>query len=105
MAIGGYPTSYILGTTQTVAVGSSSAQSTAVSGKLNVYRVIASCDTHIEFGTNPTATTSSAMLPAYTIEYIVIPEGEKMAVLKFATQTGTMSVSYTHLTLPTIYSV
>ena len=66
MAIGGYPTSYILGNTQTVSIGTSSAQSTAVSGKLNVYRIIGSCDSHIEFGVNPTATTSSAMLPAYT---------------------------------------
>tara|TARA_B100001113_G_scaffold261956_1_gene216860 strand:- start:3011 stop:3304 length:294 start_codon:yes stop_codon:yes gene_type:complete len=93
MAIGGYPTSYILGNTQTVSIGTSSAQSSAVSGKLNVYRIIGSCDSHIAIGVNPTATTSSAMLPAYTIEYIVIPEGEKVAVLKFATQNGTMYIT------------
>lgn len=93
MAIGGYPTAYILGSTQTVTAGSTSQQSSAVAGKLNIYRIVASCDCHIETGVNPTATTGSAMIPAYTIEYIVIPEGEKVAVLKFATQTGTMYIT------------
>jgi hypothetical protein len=93
MAIGGYPTSYILGNTTTVSIGTSSAQSSPVTGKLNVYRIISSCDTHIEIGENPTATTGSALLPAYTIEYIIIPESSKIAVLKFATQSGTMYIT------------
>ena len=33
------------------------------------------------------------MLPAYTIEYIIVPEGEKIAFLKFATQTGTAYIT------------
>ena len=31
-------------------------------------------------GTNPTAINTSAILPAYTIEYLVIPVGQKIAV-------------------------
>ena len=93
MAIGGYPTSFILQNTQTVTIGSTSQQSNALSNKMLHYRIITSCDAHIEIGANPTATTGSALLPAYTIEYVVIPEGSKIAFLKFATQTGTAYIT------------
>lgn len=93
MAIGGYPTAFKLGSTQTVTAGSSSAQSSALTNKMNYYRVISSCDVHIEVGDNPTATTGSALLPAYTIEYFYIPETNKIAILKFATQTGTVYIT------------
>ncbi len=89
----GYPTAFNLGATQTVTAGSSSAQSTALDNNMNYYRVISSCDIHIEIGENPTATTGSALLPAYTIEYFFIPESNKIAVLKFATQTGTVFIT------------
>jgi len=81
MAIGGYPTAFKLGDTQSVSVGASSTQS------------ISSCDTHIEIGENPTATTGSTLLPAYTTEYFFIPESMKIAVLKFGSQTGTCYIS------------
>lgn len=93
MAIGGYPTAFKLGNTRTVTVGSSSAQSSALDNNMCYYRVISSCDVHIEIGENPTATTGSALLPAYTIEYFYIPESMKIAVLKFATQTGTCYIT------------
>ncbi len=93
MSIGGYPTAFILKNTSTVTVASSSAQTSALTNTNLTYRVIASCDTHFEIGSNPTATTGSAMLPAYTIEYIIVPEGEKIAFLKFATQTGTAYIT------------
>ena len=93
MAIGGYPTAFKLGDTQTVSVGSTSAQSSALDNNMCYYRVIASCDVHIEIGENPTATTGSALLPAYTIEYFYIPESMKIAVLKFATQSGTCYIT------------
>lgn len=93
MAIGGYPTAFKLGDTQTVSVGSSSAQSSALTNNINHYRVISSCDIHIAIGENPTATTGSALLPAYTIEYFFIPESMKIAVLKFATQSGTCYIT------------
>ena len=47
MAIGGYPTAFKLGSTRTVSVGSSSAQSSALDNNMCYYRVIASCDVHI----------------------------------------------------------
>jgi len=93
MAIGGYPTAFKLGATQTVTVGASSAQSPVLTNKLNYYRVISSCDIHIEMGDSPTATTGSALLPAYTIEYFFIPEGCQIAVIKFATQNGTCYIT------------
>mgnify|MGYP003312360472 CR=1 FL=1 len=59
MAIGGYPTAFKLGDTQTVSVGSTSAQSSALDNNMCYYRVISSCDIHIQIGENPTATTLS----------------------------------------------
>ena len=93
MAIGGYPTAFKLGDTQSVSVGASSTQSTALDNNMCYYRVISSCDTHIQIGENPTATTGSTLLPAYTTEYFFIPESMKIAVLKFGSQTGTCYIS------------
>tara|TARA_B110000444_G_C18670416_1_gene514949 strand:+ start:593 stop:886 length:294 start_codon:yes stop_codon:yes gene_type:complete len=93
MAIGGYPTAFILKDTSTVSVGASSSQSSALTNNSLHYRIVCSCDTHIEVGSNPTATTGSAMLPAYTIEYLVIPEGSKIAFLRFSTQSGTAYIT------------
>ena len=93
MAIGVNPTGFIFKNTTTVTVGATSQQSSALTNKTLHYRIISSCDAHIEIGENPTATTGSAMIPAYTIEYIVVPEGQKIAFLRFATQTGTAYIT------------
>jgi hypothetical protein len=80
MAKYGYPTAFGLANNQTVAIGSSSVQSPALTNSLNHYRIISTCDSLIEMGTNPSAVDTSAILPAYTIEYLVIPVGQKIAV-------------------------
>jgi hypothetical protein len=59
-----------------------SVQSTAVSANATVIRVVATTDCHIQIGVNPTATTSSAFLPAGVVEYIGIKPGDKVAAIK-----------------------
>ena len=80
MAKYGYPTAFGLANNQVVAIGSTSAQTNALANPFNHYRVISTCDSLIEIGANPTAINTSAILPAYTIEYLVIPVGSKIAV-------------------------
>ena len=54
-----------LGTTQTISVASSSAAtSSAFATGTTVVRVVSTTDCHIIFAASPTATTSTAYLPA-----------------------------------------
>jgi hypothetical protein len=59
-----------------------SVQSTAVSANASVIRVVATTDCHILIGANPTATTTSALLPSGVVEYIGIKAGDKIAAIK-----------------------
>jgi hypothetical protein len=70
------------GSSQRLAVGSSSVQSTSMGETTGLVRLSASTDCYIAFGTNPTATNASLYLPAGMVEYIGINPGEKIAVLQ-----------------------
>ena len=93
MAKYGYPTAFGLANNQTVAIGASSAQSPQLTNSLNHDRVIPTCDCLIEIGLNPTASNSSAVLPAFTIEYLVIPVGSKIAVKSLSGSTGNLHIA------------
>ena len=82
-----------LGTTQTVSVTSSSAaNSTAFASGTTVVRVVSTTDCHIIFATSPTATTSTAYLPANQVEYFKATAGEKIAAIR-ANADGTLYVT------------
>ena len=82
-----------LGTTQTVSVTSSSAaNSTAFAAGTTVVRVVSTTDCHIIFATSPTATTSTAYLPANQVEYFKATAGEKIAAIR-ANADGTLFVT------------
>jgi|TARA_R100000081_G_scaffold92138_1_gene72795 hypothetical protein len=82
-----------LGTTQTVSVASSSAaNSTAFAAGTTVVRVVSTTDCHIIFATSPTATTSTAYLPANQVEYFKATAGEKIAAIR-ASADGTLYVT------------
>ena len=65
------PTTFKIGTTQTVAVGSSSAAtSNAFNGQTREIRIVTTVDAYVEMNaTSPTATSSSIIVPAFTPEY------------------------------------
>tara|TARA_R100001443_G_scaffold1750_2_gene6107 strand:+ start:2168 stop:2482 length:315 start_codon:yes stop_codon:yes gene_type:complete len=79
-----------LGTTQTISVASSSAAiSSAFAVGTTVVRVVSTTDCHIIFAVSPTATTSTAYLPANQVEYFKVNAGEKVAAIR-ATADGTL---------------
>ena len=67
--------------TEKVASSGTSAQSAAFADNIYYVRVVADAACHIEFGTNPTATTSKVYVPADDIEYFKVSPGEKVAVI------------------------
>lgn len=78
-------------TTQKVNSSGTSAQSAAFGSNIEYVRVIPDADCHIEFGVNPTATTSKIFLESKTSEYFKVSEGEKVAVI------GTVNLYVTEL--------
>lgn len=67
----------------TVKLGSTgtSSQTAAFGNNIEYVRVVADAAVHIEFGTNPTATSSTIYLPADDIEYFKVSGGEKLAAI------------------------
>lgn len=66
---------------QTVAITGTSTQSAAFSSTTGIIRVTTDTACVIEIGgTNPTAVTASAYLPAGAVEYFIVAAGAKIAV-------------------------
>jgi hypothetical protein len=69
-----------------VTIGAASAQSAAMPAGTRAVRLVATVDCFVEFGTNPTATSSGAatgfFMPAGSVEYFVALEGHKVAVIQ-----------------------
>jgi len=78
-------------TTQKVNSAGTSAQSAAFGTNIEYVRVIPDADCHIEFGVNPTATTSKIFMEAKTSEFFKVSQGEKVAVI------GTVNLYVTEL--------
>jgi hypothetical protein len=66
---------------QTVSIGASSAQSSALNAETRFVRVSTDATCSIAFGANPTATTASMRLPANSTEYFAVMPGMKIAVI------------------------
>lgn len=80
------------GSTQSVAVSGTSAQSTAITANAGYVRLVATTLCHIRLGTNPTATTSNMPLVPYVPEYFVAPTGVKIAVIQNSSS-GTLYIT------------
>jgi hypothetical protein len=68
---------------QTVAIGGTSTASSAFQTNTVLVRIVCDASASFEFGTAPTATTSTALLPSGVIEYFIVPAGQgfKVAVI------------------------
>jgi len=77
--------------TQKVNSAGTSTQSAAFSPNIEYVRIIPDADCHIEFGVNPTATTSKIFMESKTFEYFKVSPGEKVAVI------GTVNLYVTEL--------
>lgn len=71
-----------LGAAQTVNVTATSAQSTTFADTTTLVRVVSTTDCQLVFGSNPTATSASALLPAGVVEYFSVQPSSKIAVIK-----------------------
>ena len=87
------PTTFKMGATQTVAVGASSAASSAVNANTREIRVIATVDAYVEISSAPTASSSSFILPAFTVEYFRCAGSDKVAFARIGSITGTARVT------------
>jgi len=89
------PTTFKLGTTQTVAVGNSSAAtSNAFSAQTREIRIVTTVDAYVEMNaTSPTASSSSIIVPAFTPEYFRVTPGTKVALLRVGSTDGTSRVT------------
>ena len=87
------PTTFKPSTTQTVAVGSTSAASSAFGSQTNEIRIVTTVDAYVEFASSPTATSSSLIVPAFTVEYFKVSPSSKVAVLRVGSTTGTSRVT------------
>ena len=89
------PTTFKIGSTQTVAVGSSSAAtSNAFDAQTREVRIVTTVDAYVEMNSaSPTATSSSLIVPAFTPEYFRVAPATKVAVLRVGSTDGTPRVS------------
>jgi len=87
------PTTFKPVATQTVAIGASSAASNAINAQTTEIRVIATVDAYVEISSAPTASSSSFILPAFTVEYFRVAGSDKVAVLRVGSVTGTARVT------------
>ena len=67
--------------TQTVAIGASSAQSSAFSAQTTFIRVCSDAICSVAFGSSPTATTSTTRIAANSAEYFGVMPAHKIAVI------------------------
>ncbi|BAQ88405.1 hypothetical protein [uncultured Mediterranean phage uvMED] len=87
------PTTFKPGATQTVAVADSSAASSAVNAQTRDIRVVSTVDAYVEISSAPTASSSSFILPAFTVEYLRVAGADKVAFLRIGSTTGTARVT------------
>jgi hypothetical protein len=78
---GHLPMGALPGTSQTVAISGTSAQSSAFGSQTRAIRVHTDAICSILVGANPTATTSNARMAADQTEYFSVQPGEKIAVI------------------------
>ena len=87
------PTTFKPGASQTVAVGTSSAASNAIDANTREVRIVTTVDAYVAIAAAPTASSSSFILPAFTVEYLRCSGSAKVAMLRVGSVTGTSRVT------------
>ena len=82
------------GTVIKVAAGTASAASAAIADKVLFVRIVADQNAYIEFGSSPTASSSTHYLPANQVEYFKVQtDGTKVAALRAGSTSGNVWIS------------
>ena len=80
-------------TPETHTIGSSSAQSSAITTQSSIIRIaVTGTHCHIKFGANPTATEEDVMCTQDSITYFSFKSGEKVAFIKSGDGTGQINI-------------
>jgi hypothetical protein len=74
-------------------VGSSSAQTSAITTGSGLIRIATTTHCHIKFGANPTATEEDLLLPPDHVEIFSFKSGEKVAFTAHGGGTGEINIS------------
>lgn len=67
-----------------VAIGASSAASSAFKSSTNLVRIVCGASVSFNFGASPTATTSNSFIPANLPEYFAVIPGQSVAFISNA---------------------
>lgn len=70
------------GTNQNITSTGSSQQSNAFGDDVSLVRIYCETDTYLAMGSNPTASTSSMIIPGGGVEYLCVNPAEKVAILQ-----------------------
>lgn len=70
------------GVSQTIALTSSSVQSSAFAATTSIIRLFATKDCFLIFGANPTATTAGVFIPGGIIQFLGVVPGQKLAAIE-----------------------
>lgn len=77
-----FPCLMLGGPNQKIIFGAVSAQSTAFNANTTIVRIFSTKDCYIQYGANPTATTSDMFIAGGIIEYFGVEPGSKIAVIQ-----------------------
>ena len=80
-------------TPETHTVGSSSAQSGVITTGSGLVRIATTTHCHIAFGTNPSATEESLLIPEHHVEVFAFKSGEKIAFIAHGGGAGEINIS------------
>ncbi len=72
-------------------VGSTSAQSSAITTGTGLVRIAVTTGTHIKFGSNPTATAEDILIPENNVQVFSFKSGEKIAFIQ-ASASGVINI-------------
>tara|TARA_B110000503_G_scaffold142142_1_gene237999 strand:+ start:1096 stop:1395 length:300 start_codon:yes stop_codon:yes gene_type:complete len=83
---------YYPATTQGFTSSGASQQSGALQATTNIIRIAVNQDTYIAIGTSPVATSNSLMMPAGSVEFLVVDSSYLVAFLQVTTA-GRVSIT------------
>jgi len=81
-----------IGSSQEVAIGATSTQSSAVGPNTSIVRLVSDADCYVAIGSNPTAAAGGCLLSAGLTEYFACDGGDKVAVIQ-KSAAGTLNIT------------
>jgi hypothetical protein len=78
---------------ETHTVGTSSAQSSAITTGSGLIRISTTTGVHIRFGSNPTATLEDLLIPEHHVEIFSFVSGQKVAFIHHGGGSGQINIA------------